>query len=114
MTDWRQAGAVKGLFVDGASDAHSATATMPPPSRNGEAPFAQWRWSGSNAATSNGAPNRAAYDFREHVSSVLTDLCSLDFWEEIVPIDATNVRRMLTDPVILAVFVGWASGHFCS
>ena len=36
---------------------------------------------------------------------MLTDLRSLNFWEEIVPIDATNVRRMLTDPVILAVFV---------
>ena len=56
MTDWRQASAVKGLFVDGASDAHSATATMPPPSRNGEAPFASnGDGAAANAATSNGA-----------------------------------------------------------
>ena len=39
----------------------------------------------------------------ERVSSVWTDLRTLNFWEEIVPIDSTNFGRMLKDPVILAV-----------
>jgi hypothetical protein len=118
MREWRGASEVKGLF--GAASAtspsqHTATVTATPPTSDGFATSS----SNGNGATRNATPNfgeatgatsrdhstRASDGIRGQVSSVWADLRGLNFWEEIVPIDATNIRRMLTDPVILAVFV---------
>ncbi len=57
-----------------------------------------------SSAASASRPNPHATDgIHERLSSVWTDLRSLNFWEEIIPIDSTNVGQMLKDPVIIAV-----------
>jgi protease PrsW len=56
----------------------------------------------STGTTSRPNPH-AADRIHERVSTIWTDLRTLNFWEEIVPIDSSNFGRMLRDPVILAV-----------
>jgi RsiW-degrading membrane proteinase PrsW (M82 family) len=119
MSEWHRASEVKGLFSGGpsatSSSAHAATLTAAPPATDG---FASSTTDGTGTGASatpksDSASAQAGHDHSTHttdrmrggMSSVLTDLRSLNFWEEIVPIDATNIRRMVKDPVILAVIV---------
>ncbi len=119
MSEWHRASQVKGLFNSvvsaTSSSPHEATMTAAPPASDGPASST----ANGNGTTRNATPNfgdatgASTHDHSTHatdrirgqVSSVWEDLRALNFWEEIVPIDATNIRRMVKDPVILAVIV---------
>jgi hypothetical protein len=124
MTEWHEARQIKGLFGAGGSQATSSPTQAPATASsvgNGanqsaanENGFSRTKAPGSRKASPpledvSAGSSRTAFatesgdDLHSHWNSVWKDLRSMNFWEEIVPIDSTNIVRMLKDPVIVSV-----------
>jgi protease PrsW len=109
MNEWHSAKNIKGLFsADGAQSPSPKTANsntaVDTIDQVGSASNGQGLNSEASKSKTNDkvAPDDSAH-LKDRFTSVWTDIRSLNFWEEIVPIDSTNIGRMIRDPVILAV-----------
>ncbi len=90
QAEWIPAGSVKSLFPTNDAEPTQSDTSEPPPLPK----------SRPAVSVDTGAALEAA---KKHASSFLTDLKSLNFREEVVPIDASNLAALLRDYVFWGV-----------